>query len=188
MIILVTMAEAAGFSNRPMSAKRSPVTVRFMLRHPARMLAFGLGSGLSPVAPGTVGTVAGWLGFVVLNLWLSDLAWGLVCAGGFVLGIWCSRHVINALNVHDHSAIVWDEILAFWLILWVAAPIASSWFEQLVLFGLFRFFDAVKPMPIRWLDNNIKGGLGVMLDDLAAAVATLFAYSLGFYLLTGTLK
>ncbi|MGH1357221.1 MAG: phosphatidylglycerophosphatase A family protein [Burkholderiaceae bacterium] len=168
-----------------MSASSPPLSFGFMRRHPAHLLALGFGSGLSPVAPGTAGTLAGWLTFTVLNLWLTDWLWALICLLGFPLGVWCSQKVIDELQVHDHPGIVWDEILAFWLVLWVAWPIATGWIEQLVLFGLFRFFDAVKPMPISWLDKNVKGGFGVMVDDLAAAVATLFVYALGFCLLAG---
>ncbi len=161
----------------------------FMTSHPAHLIALGLGSGLAPFAPGTFGTLAGWLSFVLLAPWLNDTAWAIVIGLGFLVGLWCCRQVIRALGVHDHPAIVWDEILAFWLILWVAAPIAGSsgagWVHQLVLFGLFRFFDAVKPPPISWLDRNVPGGLGVMLDDLAAAIATLFVYAASIRFLTG---
>lgn len=156
-----------------------------MRRHPAHWVALGFGSGLAPFAPGTAGTLAGWLSFVILDRWLGDPAWAVICLLGFFLGVWCSTKVINALGVHDHPAIVWDEILAFWLVLWVASPFASDWLDQLILFGLFRFFDAVKPPPISWLDKNVKGGFGVMVDDLAAAAASLLVYAGGLLLLTG---
>jgi len=155
------------------------LSIQFMRSHPAHVMALGLGSGLAPKAPGTVGTLVGWGSFVLLALILSDLMWLVLLVIGLLAGVWWCQRVIRALGVHDHPAIVWDEILAFWLILWVAGPFAQTWLSQLILFGLFRFFDAVKPPPIRWLDQNVKGGLGVMIDDLAAALATLFFYALG---------
>ncbi|MFK7964523.1 MAG: phosphatidylglycerophosphatase A [Burkholderiaceae bacterium] len=157
----------------------APVNARFMRSHPAHLLALGFGSGLSPKAPGTAGTLAGWGSFLLMDLLLTEAMWAFVLVVGLGVGIWCSTRVIQTLGVHDHPAIVWDEILAFWLILWVAGPFAQTWLSQLVLFGLFRFFDALKPPPIRWLDRNIKGGIGVMVDDLAAALATLFVYAVG---------
>lgn len=155
------------------------LTAQFMRSHPAHAMALGLGSGLAPKAPGTFGTLAGWGSFVLLDQILNDAAWAVLLVVGLIAGIWCCRKVIQALGVHDHPAIVWDEILAFWLILWVAGPFAEGWLSQLVLFGLFRFFDAVKPAPISWLDKHVKGGFGVMVDDLAAALATLFFYAAG---------
>ena len=170
-------------------AANPPLDRAFMREHPAHLIALGFGSGLAPFAPGTFGTLAGWFGFVLLAPWLNDIAWAVLIAVGFVVGLWCCRRVIDALGVHDHPAIVWDEILAFWLILWVAGPMvpdgASGWLHQLVLFGLFRFLDAVKPPPISWLDKNVPGGLGVMLDDLAAALATLFIYAAGIRVFSG---
>jgi len=155
------------------------LNARFLRSHPAHMMALGFGSGLVPKAPGTVGTLFGWASFLLLDQLLDDVMWAALIIAGLLAGVWCCRKVIRTLGVHDHPAIVWDEILAFWLILWVAGPFADSWLSQLVLFGLFRFFDAVKPPPISWLDQHVKGGFGVMVDDLAAALASLFFFALG---------
>ncbi|MEZ5739607.1 MAG: phosphatidylglycerophosphatase A [Burkholderiaceae bacterium] len=138
--------------------------------HWSHPLAFGLGSGLSPVAPGTAGTLLAWALHALAAPWLSPVAAWAIIIGGFVAGRWICQQVVDELGVQDHSAIVWDEIIAFWLVLQLAQ---ADWLAQLALFGGFRFFDAVKPPPIGWLDRRIKGGWGVMIDDLAAALATL---------------
>ena len=158
-----------------------------MLRHPARWLALGFGSGLAPRAPGTVGTLWAWVGFVVLDRWLGPAAWGLVIAGGLLLGIWACTRTAQHLGVADPGAIVWDEIVAFWLVLWLLTP-AGFW-AQLAAFGLFRYFDAAKPGPVRWADQRYKlqpgqaigwrQGWGILFDDLVAAVCTLLCIAVG---------
>ncbi|WP_425261926.1 phosphatidylglycerophosphatase A family protein [Rubrivivax sp. RP6-9] len=158
-----------------------------MLRHPARWLALGFGSGLAPRAPGTVGTLWAWIGFVVLDRWLGPAAWGLVIAGALLLGIWACTRTAQHLGVADPGAIVWDEIVAFWLVLWLLTP-AGFW-AQLAAFVLFRFFDAVKPGPVRWADQRYKlqpgqaigwrQGWGILFDDLVAAVCTLLCIAVG---------
>jgi len=159
---------------------------RFMLGHPARWIALGFGSGLSPKAPGTVGTLWGWLTFVLLHPWMTDARWAALILGGTLVGWWactlCARH----MNTPDPGAIVWDEILAFWLILWLIAP--SGWLGQLIAFGLFRYFDAAKPGPVRWADQLFKGergkpvgwaqGFGILFDDFVAAGCTLLVIAL----------
>ncbi len=134
------------------------------LSNPVHLLAFGLGSGCAPRAPGTVGTLVA----VLLYLPLSrlDLAWYLLLLALAVLvGIWICDRTSRDLGVHDHGGIVWDEFAGFWLTM-VAAP--SGW-EWIVLgFVLFRLFDIWKPWPIGYLDRRVGGGLGIMLDDLAA--------------------
>jgi phosphatidylglycerophosphatase A len=152
--------------DRPAAA----VDVSFLRAHWSHMLALGFGSGLSPVAPGTAGTLLAWASFRIADPWISAAGWLVIVAVAFVVGAWASQRVIDALGVHDHGAIVWDEIAAFWLVL---ALIPGTGWQQAGLFLLFRFFDTVKPWPIGWLDANVKGGWGVMVDDLAAACATL---------------
>lgn len=166
-------------------APRKP-TVRFLVSHPAHLVALGFGSGLSPIAPGTVGTLWAWLAFVVAQPMLSDKAWGLVIAGSLALGWWactlCARH----LAVADPSAIVWDEVVAFWIVLWLIRP--SSFTMQLAAFVLFRIFDAAKPGPVAWADGLFKGqrgeavgwsqGFGILFDDLVAALCTLLVLAL----------
>ncbi len=162
-------------------------TAGFMLRHPARWLALGFGSGLAPRAPGTVGTLWAWVGFVVLDRWLGPAGWGLVIAGALLLGIWACTRTAQHLGVADPGAIVWDEIVAFWLVLWLLMP-AGFW-AQLAAFGLFRYFDAAKPGPVRWADQRYKlqpgqaigwrQGWGILFDDLVAAVCTLLCIAVG---------
>ena len=136
----------------------------------SRLFAFAFGAGLSPVAAGTVGTLWAWVAFAVGSLWLSPADWLVVVAAGFVLGVWACGRTARDLGVDDHGAIVWDEVIAFWLVLAVLPP-SFGW--QLAGFALFRVFDILKPPPIGWLDRSLEGGLGVMVDDLAAAFMTL---------------
>lgn len=136
------------------------------LRNPLHLLAFGFGAGCSPIAPGTVGTLAA----VLLYLPLMQLPLALY-AGLLLLvtlaGIWFCDRVSRDLGVHDHPGIVWDEIAGYLLTMF-AAP--AGWVWILVGFALFRLFDIWKPWPISWLDRRVGGGLGIMLDDLVAGV------------------
>jgi phosphatidylglycerophosphatase A len=157
------------------AAPRRP-TARFMLAHPAHLIALGFGAGLSPLAPGTAGTLWAWLAFVVMAPWFSPLQMGLLIAAASLLGWWASTVTAKNMGVADPGSIVWDEVAAFWLILWLITP-ASIW-GQLAAFVLFRFFDAVKFGPMAWADKRFKGfgwrgGFGIMLDDFAAAFCTL---------------
>ena len=160
-------------------------SVRFMFSHPAHLLALGFGSGLSPLAPGTVGTLWAWLAFWVMQPLMSDLSWALLIGVSLPLGWWVSSVTAKNLRVLDPSCVVWDEIAAFWLVLWLVTP--AGWWGQLVAFGLFRFFDAAKPGPVGWADRLFHGvnpatdpaawrkaGFGIMLDDLVAAACALF--------------
>lgn len=141
----------------------------------SRWIALGFGSGLSPLAPGTVGTLWAWLVFVVADPLLTPLAWAGVLGAGLLVGIWACERTSRDLGVADHGSVVWDEILAFWLVLLFVPQDFSS---QLLAFALFRFFDIVKPPPIRHFDEKIKNGFGTMLDDLLAAFYTLFVFAL----------
>ena len=145
-------------------------SLRFAVSHPAHALAFGLGAGLSPVAPGTVGTAAAWLAAWVVGAALASPWALLVLAALFALGVWVCDVTGRHMGIADHGSMVWDEIVAFLLVL-VIVPPTLAW--QGAAFVAFRFFDIVKPPPIRWLEARLKGGLGVMLDDLLAAVYTL---------------
>jgi phosphatidylglycerophosphatase A len=136
----------------------------FLLAHPAHFLALGFGAGLSPKAPGTVGTLVAFPLFWLLLE--SPLYW--VWVGLFLaVGVWACGVAGRALGVHDHGGIVWDEVAAFLLVLPFAPPTLSGY---ILAFALFRLFDIWKPFPIGWLDARVKGGLGVMLDDVLAAV------------------
>lgn len=142
--------------------------LRFMLAHPAHMLALGFGSGLAPFAPGTFGTLMGVPIFFLLHALSSNTASLIALLGaGFMLGIWASARTARALGVADHGAIVWDEIVAFGLVL-VFTPASVLWYG--VAFAAFRFFDIVKPWPIRQCDRRLKNGFGVMFDDVLAAL------------------
>ncbi len=163
---------------RPAVVRPGP---RFLFSHPAHMVALGFGSGLSPVAPGTAGTLWAWLAYLVLEAWLTPAAIGLVIAASLLVGWWACTVTANHMRVLDPGNIVWDEVVAFWIILWLVMP-AGLW-AQCVAFLLFRFFDAVKPGPVAWADNlfhgfDWRGGLGIILDDLVAAFCTLLVIAL----------
>jgi phosphatidylglycerophosphatase A len=156
-------------------------TVGFMFSHPAHVLALGFGSGLAPVAPGTCGTAWAWIAFVVLQQWLTPQQIGELIAVSLPVGWWACTVTARNLRVMDPAAIVWDEIVCFWLVLWILMP--AGWAGQLAAFLLFRFFDAVKPGPIAWADRRFKGygwrgGFGILVDDLMAAFCTLFVLAL----------
>lgn len=162
------------------AAPRRP-TARFMLQHPAHFIALGFGSGLSPVAPGTAGTLWAWLAYLVLQQWLSPVQIGWLIAVSLPVGWWACTVTSTNLRQADCSNIVWDEVAAFWLVLWLVMP-AGFW-GQLVAFALFRVFDAVKKGPVGWADaafhgTGPRGGFGIMFDDLVAALCTLLVIAI----------
>ena len=136
------------------------------MRNPLHLLAFGFGSGLAPKAPGTFGTLVAVPLYLLMQGMTLPLYLGLVLAGT-LLGFWICGRTSRDLGVHDHGGIVWDEIVGYLLTMAVAPP---GWLWVLVGFLLFRFFDILKPWPIRWLDQKVAGGVGIMLDDLLAGV------------------
>jgi phosphatidylglycerophosphatase A len=136
------------------------------LRNPIHFLALGFGSGLAAIAPGTFGTLAAVPLYLLLSL-LPLSTYVFVTLIVCVAGIYICDKTCRDLGVHDHKAIVWDEVAGY-LLTMLAAPVGWQW--PLVGFVLFRFFDIVKPWPIRWLDRNVKGGFGVMADDILAGV------------------
>lgn len=141
--------------------------LKFLLAHPAHLIAFGFGSGLAPKAPGTVGTLLGWPLFWLLVAVAPDLPNQLILLiAGFLLGVWACGKTGRALGVADHGGMVWDEIVAFALVLLFTPP---GWLWAGTAFLLFRFFDIIKPWPIRLADRHLKNGFGVMFDDLLAA-------------------
>jgi phosphatidylglycerophosphatase A len=137
-----------------------------LLRHPAYLLAFGGGAGLAPKAPGTVGSLVA-LPIYLLLLPLAPFAYGVLVTALFLLGVWACARTERDLGVHDHPGIVWDEIVGMLVTLFLA-PVGWAWL--LIGFGLFRLFDIWKPYPISWLNDHVKGGWGIMLDDLAAGI------------------
>jgi phosphatidylglycerophosphatase A len=158
----------------------------FLWRHPAHWIALGFGSGLSPWAPGTVGTLWAWLAFLVLQRWFGDVQWALAIGGGCLVGLWACTVTARHLRTADPSAVVWDEVIAFWLVLWLLWPAGFS--QQLAAFALFRLFDAWKPGPVRWADRLVphgaggriswRHGFGILFDDIVAAGLTLFVIAL----------
>lgn len=136
-----------------------------LLRDPVHFLALGFGAGLAPVAPGTAGTLVGVLLDPLLRLLGFELRVAVVAAMA-VAGVWICGESARRLGVHDHPAIVWDEIAGY-LALMLVVPAGWPW--ALAGFAAFRLFDIWKPWPIRQLDHAVPGGLGIMLDDLVAA-------------------
>lgn len=162
-----------------------------LLSHPAHFIALGAGSGLSPKAPGTVGTLWAWLSFWALQqVWgtgpQAHVNWAWLIGLGLPVGWWACTHTARSLRVADPGAIVWDEILAFWLVLWLFMP--TGFIGQLLAFALFRYFDAAKPGPVGWADRLFKlkpgrrigwaQGFGILFDDFVAALCTLLVLAL----------
>lgn len=153
---------------------------RFLFSHPAHFIALGAGSGLSRLAPGTVGTLWAWAAFGVLQSWLTSAQIGWVIAATALASIWAGMRTAQHLQVMDPGAIVIDEIVAFWLILWLVTP--TTLWGQLGAFVLFRYFDAAKPGPVGWADRTFKGfgwrgGFGILFDDLVAAFCVLVVFA-----------
>ena len=173
----------------PFSPARPRTDLRFLLAHPAHLAALGFGSGMSRVAPGTVGTLWAWLAYALLSQRLNETGWGWLIAASLPVGWWVCTVTARNMRVLDPSCVVWDEIAAFWLVLWLISP--ASLLQQLIAFGLFRYFDAAKPGPVGWADALFhdvnphtdrhawsKAGLGIMLDDLVAAGCALLVIAL----------
>ncbi|ODU09569.1 MAG: phosphatidylglycerophosphatase A [Rubrivivax sp. SCN 71-131] len=154
--------------------------LRFMFAQPAHVIALGFGSGLAPWAPGTAGTLWAWLAYVLLARALPDAALVLLLLAALPLGWWACTRAAQHLDVADPGAIVWDEVAAFWLLLWL---LPSVWWVQAAAFALFRYFDAAKPGPVGRADRRFKlrpgqvigwaQGAGILLDDLVAALCSL---------------
>lgn len=149
------------------SAKSSPVSFDFLRQHPAHFLALGFGSGLTPVAPGTAGTLVAYpiffLAMISASLWMQLI----VVAALFAVGVWACAISGRHLGIVDHGSIVWDEVVAMLLVL-IFTPFGWAWYA--LAFALFRVMDILKPFPIRLADRTIKNGFGVMFDDFLAAI------------------
>ncbi len=141
------------------------VSWRFMYGHWTRWLALGFGAGLSPRAPGTVGTLVGFPIFWLMGFVPLEMRWCLWVAL-VILGVWVCDRTARSLGQEDPGPIVWDEVMAFVLVLMWVPPTAGN---ALAGFVLFRVFDVMKPFPVSWADRQVKGGVGIMLDDLLAA-------------------
>lgn len=145
------------------------------MTNPVLFLAFGFGSGLTPKAPGTAGTLVG-IGLAWLTLPLGLQLQFMVAIALIAFGFWLCGDAARRIGVHDHPGIVWDEIAAMYLLLVVAAPEITAWAAA---FLLFRLMDILKPWPIRDLDHRLPGGAGIMLDDLLAALYAAVLLGLG---------
>ena len=155
-------------SNKPTAAFRP--NLQLVYSHPAYFIAFSGGAGLSRYAPGTVGTVVAFPLFWILDYYLDSIALLLLIDLFFIAGIWACGLSGQALGDPDHGGMVWDETVAFLLVLYFTP---DHWAWQLAACALFRLFDIVKPQPIGYCDSHLKGGFGVMFDDILAAFYTL---------------
>lgn len=149
-----------------MKKKNIKIKPSLIFIDPVHFLAFGFGSGLSPKAPGTAGSVVGLVLYILLA-GLSDVVFISITLFLFLAGVWICGESSKKLGVHDHGGIVWDEIVGM-LIALFHAPLSIPWL--VCGFILFRFFDIVKPWPIKWLDKKVKGGFGIMIDDVLAGI------------------
>ena len=141
---------------------------RELLTTPVHFFAFGFGTGKAPKAPGTVGTLVG-IPFALALLPLGMVTYLVATTFMFVIGVWICERSSQLLGVHDHGGIVWDEFAGYFITM-IAAP--PGWIWIVVGFVLFRLFDIFKPWPIKWVDEHVDGGLGIMLDDMIAGLAS----------------
>lgn len=145
------------------------MSYRHLLKNPLHFLSLGFGSGLFPKAPGTMGTVAA-IPVVWLASYLDTTGFIIATVVAFLVGIYLCGYTAKAMGEHDHPSIVWDEIAGY-MVAMIAVPVSVS--TLLLAFILFRFFDILKPWPIRYLDRHMHGGLGIMVDDILAGLASL---------------
>lgn len=157
----------------------SEATDRLKMRNPWHLLATGFGSGLSPIVPGTMGSLAAipfWLLMARMPIWSC---WVIIVAGFFIGCLICQR-TSDDMKVHDHGSIVWDEFIGMWITLMAIPTVSWEWI--LTGFFIFRIFDMWKPWPIRWFDRRVSGGFGIMIDDVIAAIfAYVMVWLLAFY-------
>lgn len=142
------------------------LSARQIMTDPVLFLAFGFGSGLAKKAPGTCGTVAA-IPVYYLFAQTNSLIYGILTIIATVAGIWICDVAAKKLDEHDFGGIVWDEVAGYLITMWF---VPFSWQAMLAGFILFRIFDILKPWPIKWIDKQVHGGLGIMLDDVLAAV------------------
>lgn len=165
-----------------MTAERTRPTAAFLLAHPAHFIALGFGSGLSPWAPGTVGSLLAWALYPLLRSPVSEGVFLLLLVSFFLAGILACERTAKALGSGDPGAVVWDEMLAVWLVLFFCPP-GLAW--QAAGVALFRLFDIAKPEPIATLERRFRGGFGIMIDDLAAAGYVLLVLAVAVHFLGG---
>ena len=158
--------------------KKTSITPPALWRNPVHLLAFGFGAGAAPFAPGTFGTLAAVPVYYLMQP-LSAIWYALLVLIMFAAGVWLCDRTARDMHTHDHPGIVWDEIVGY-LITMFMAP--TGWWWVVCGFLLFRLFDIWKPFPIRWLDRRVAGGLGIMLDDVAAGIAAALTLQAGYWL------
>ncbi len=167
---------STGIQTRTLGPGPTRAGWRFVFGHPAHFIAFGFGSGLARFAPGTFGSLVA----IPLTLWLlpayGDVGFGLIVLGALLLGFWVCDITGRRLGISDYGGIVWDEVVAMMLVLWLLPSLTWTWIG--VAFVLFRIFDIVKLPPARYFDTRWKNGIGVMMDDIAAAFHTLIVLAL----------
>ena len=147
---------------------------RFLVSHPAHFIALGFGAGLSPVAPGTAGTLVAFPICWLMLQAMPPLAIAVAAIPLFFVGVWACERTGRDLGVQDHGSMCWDEIAAF---LPLAAFSTASLASQAIAFLLFRLFDIWKPFPVRQVERRVKGGMGVMVDDVLAAAYAALAFA-----------
>jgi len=147
------------------SKERNPEW-RELVSRPSLMIAFGFGTGLSRMMPGTFGTLVG-IPLVLLLANQSWLVWLMAIAAAFVIGVIACDRACQYLDVHDHRGVVWDEVTGY-MVTMALLPADALWL--IAGFFVFRFFDIVKPWPISWVDQHVHGGFGVMIDDVIAGL------------------
>lgn len=162
-----------------MAGNRQQVISRLRLTNPWHLLAVGFGSGLSPVMPGTAGSLAA-IPFWYFLIQLPQELYYLIVLLGICLGVYLCHRTAKDMGVHDHGSIVWDEFIGMWITL-VAIP-NHHWQWIAIGFVVFRVFDIWKPWPIRWFDRNVRGGMGIMADDIVAGViSTALIFAVAHY-------
>lgn len=153
---------------------------KIKLTNPIHLLAVGLGSGLSPVSPGTIGSLAAIPIWFLFNGLAPIYYWGIVVIAT-IIGCWLCQKTADDMGTHDHGSIVWDEFIGMWITLFFIPQVTLLW--VVIAFAAFRFFDILKPWPIRWFDRHVAGGVGIMVDDVVAAVfSSLVVWGLSFYI------
>lgn len=141
------------------------------LRNPIHLLAFGLGSGTAPKAPGTFGTFAALPFWFFLLQSLPAIPYLAITLLSFIIGVWLCQKTSDDLGVHDHGGIVWDEWVGVWITLFMLpSGTEYDWIWLVAGVTAFRFFDIIKPWPIKWLDQKVDGGFGIMIDDVIAGI------------------
>lgn len=159
----------------------SRLNFTYLLKRPLALLAFGFGSGLSPIMPGTLGTLVAVPLYLLMAEWLP-IEWyiGWVGVAAFA-GVYICGHTSSQLGVHDHPGIVWDEFVGFWITM-IAAP--RDWYWLVAGFIMFRLIDIIKPWPISLADKKIHGGFGIMLDDVMAGAVACICLQLAVFFWT----